>query len=188
MTRVSIGWHSWLLPPLIFSPENQGGRRGDTFSFHYFVERRRNHRRKWDHSCLALFLILSTPPGSSSAPWSCESGHCGKDGSGKYAPATFTVTGIQDDIGREVELLVCDLCVSAYRNKRRTKTLWILSVERLWVYCIRLEPCWCHYYSKWSLTCVRGIEASFCPFISSWFSFPHVSWDLGSRWSFLDTI
>ena len=52
------------------------------------------------------------------------------DGSGQYAPATFTVTGIQNDIGREVEMLVCDLCVRAYLNKRRTKTLWILSVER----------------------------------------------------------
>ena len=73
MTRVSIGWGSWSLPLLIFSPENKR-RKGRTFSYHSFVKWRRDisndDGRKWDHSWLALVLTLSTlqPVQPSSGP------------------------------------------------------------------------------------------------------------------------
>lgn len=62
----------------------------------------------------------------------CESGHCGKDAGGLYAPATWVVTHLDEDAygeeDKELEFGVCDTCINIYKSGRRTRTKTILRV------------------------------------------------------------
>ena len=75
-------------------------------------------------------LNTKDPSDSSTKQWPCESGHCGKDDSGQYAPAAYTVTCVQEDTGREVDMGVCNMCANIYLGKTKTRSVRILKVVR----------------------------------------------------------
>ena len=80
----------------------------------------------------ALFIPLSTLVGEQCP---CESGHCGKDTEGMYAPATWRVTYLNEDAygddDEELDLFVCDTCINIYAGKAKTGTKTIVRVAPL---------------------------------------------------------
>ena len=64
----------------------------------------------------------------------CESGHCGKDTEGMYAPATWVVTYLNEDTygdDNKLGLFVCSTCINIYAGKTKTGTKTIVRVARL---------------------------------------------------------
>ena len=61
----------------------------------------------------------------------CQLGHCGKDTNGRYRPAKWGVVYINEDEYLESNMGVCDMCVNAFRGRRRTKTKLIIRVVPL---------------------------------------------------------
>ena len=80
----------------------------------------------------ALFIPLSTLVGEQCP---CESGRCGKDAEGMYAPATWVVTYVNEnaygDDDMELDFGVCNTCVNIYAGKTKTGTKTIVRVASL---------------------------------------------------------
>ena len=109
-----------------------------TFGAHYCVLR--HIHRPWKWGIRALQFLLITEQCLDQQP-QCELGHCGKDDSGQYRPAKWSVVYIHDDDYLESNMGVCNMCVNAFRG-RRTKTKLIIRVVPLVSQANPLELSW----------------------------------------------